>query len=422
MTPTPEACRGLLRHYRLPETHRMKRILFLGAAHFQIPPIEYARAAGYHVLTCDSRPDSPGHRLAHESYRVSTVDQKGVLELATSRAIDGIVSFGSDVAALTAAVVARALGLPGADVDTVELLTRKSLFRQFLSRNGLQQQRYGAFRREDIEAAAAFARNFGDAAVVKPVDSSGSKGVSVVHTAADIDPALAYAFSESRSGEVIIEEYVGKCGKQICGDGYMDGAKLAFIELGDGHFHDNDGVLAPFAETFPSTHSKASLGLLARKVETILAAAGYHKGPFNLDATMTHDGEPFIIEIGPRCGGNFIPTAIRRQTGVDLVAAVVEGCLDRAFVLDTARARSDRHFACYMLHSRSGGTFRELHVDPAFCAHIVERNLYLAPGARVAPFRTASDVIGNLILSFASPAEMAEGIANFGAYCWPEVE
>jgi biotin carboxylase len=400
----------------------MKRILFLGAAHFQIPPIRYARAAGYYVLTCDNRPESPGHLLAHEAHTVSTVDQKGVLELARSRHIDGIVSFGSDVSALTAAVVATALGLPGADVATVEILTRKSLFRQFLSSKGLQRQRYGAFRRDNIEAAAAFARDFGDSAVIKPVDSSGSKGVSLVHSAADIDGALAYAFSESRSDEVIIEEYIGRSGMQICGDGYMDRSKLAFIELGDGHFYDNDGLLAPFAETFPSTHSKAALDLLARKVETILAAAGYRKGPFNLDAIITRDGAPFIIEIGPRCGGNFIPTAIRCQTDVDLIAAVVEGCLDRAFVLDTEKVRSRRCFACYMLHSRSGGTFRGMHVDPSFCPHIVEENVYLPRGARVPPFRTASDVIGNLILAFASQTEMQDKIANFGAYCWPEVE
>lgn len=154
----------------------------------------------------------------------------------------------------------------------------------------------------------------------------------------------------------------------------------------------------------------------------MLTAAGYHKGAFNLDALITCDGEPFIIEIGPRCGGNFIPTAIRLQTGVDLIAAIVEGCLDREFVLDTAKARSERSFAGYMLHSRSGGTFRNVHVQPAFSAHVVERNLYLEPGARVAPFRTASDVIGNLILSFASQAEMLDKIANFGAYCWAEVE
>lgn len=258
--------------------------------------------------------------------------------------------------------------------------------------------------------------------MVKPVDSSGSKGVSLVRAAMDIEIALTYAYSESRSGELIIEEFVDKCGRQVCGDGYMENSKLAFIELGDGHFHDADGLLAPFAETFPSSHDDTALALLARKVETILAAAGYHRGPFNLDAIITRDGEPFIIEIGPRCGGNFIPTAIRRQTGVDLVAAVVEGCLDPSFMLNPSRKQVDRWFACYMLHSRSGGTFRGILVDPSFRGQIVEKNLYLAPGARVTPFRTASDVIGNLILSFASQAEMAEGIANIGSYCWPEVE
>ena len=107
---------------------------------------------------------------------------------------------------------------------------------------------------------------------------------------------------------------------------------------------------------------------------------------------------------------------------MDLVAAAVEGCLDRAFVLDTAKMRSDRLFASYMLHSRSGGTYRAMHVDPALCPNIVETNLYLKQGARVPPFRTARDVIGNLILSFASQSEMLDRVANFGAYCWPEVE
>jgi biotin carboxylase len=181
-------------------------------------------------------------------------------------------------------------------------------------------------------------------------------------------------------------------------------------------------LLAPFAETFPSTHSENALDRLKQKVESILSAVGYHKGPFNLDAFITADGEPFIIEIGPRCGGNFIPTAIRYLTHVDLIAAAVEGCLDRAFVLDTTRLPSNRSFACYMLHSRPGGTFRGIHVDPAFNEHIVEKNIYLKPGARVPPFRTASDVIGNLILSFSSHRQMHDRIANFNACCWPEIE
>jgi biotin carboxylase len=400
----------------------MKRILLLGAAHFQLPPIEYARASGYYVLTCDNRPTNPGHALAHESHTVSTIDQAAVLDLARSRAIDGIASFGSDVSAVTAAAVARELGLPGASVETVEILTRKSLFRRFLNESGLQPQRYISLRGGNLDAAKASIGEFDGPAVIKPVDSSGSKGVSIVRDPAEIGPALAYALSESRSGEVIVEEFVAKSGKQVCGDGYMEGGKLAFIELGDGHFYDDAGLLAPFAETFPSTHAQAHLDRLIREVETVLVAAGYHRGPFNLDAIITPGGEPFIIEIGPRCGGNLIPTAIRRQTGVDLIAAVVEGALDANFMLDTRKVPSGRMFASYMLHSRSGGTFRDVHFDARFHEHVVEKTLYLEEGARVPPFRTARDVIGNLIFSFSSRAEMLNVVDNLGEHCRPVVE
>jgi biotin carboxylase len=399
----------------------MRRILCLGAAHFQLPVIDYARRAGHWVLACDARRDSPGLRRAHEAHVLSTGDQAGVRQLAAARRVDGILAFGSDMAARTAAVVARELGLPGANVETIDLLTHKARFRRFLSSTGLQQQRHGSFRRHSFSAARALAGAL-TTAVIKPVDASGSRGVSVVDAGSDIGPALAYAFSATQVGEVIVEEFVARSGKQVCGDGYMDHGKLVFIELGDGHFHDRHGLLAPYAETFPSTHAATVLARLAEKVERILVAAGYDRGPFNLDAMVTRDGEPFVIEIGPRCGGNFIPTAIRCRTGVDLVAAAVEGCLDADFVPDVRRASDAVAVASYMLHDRAGGTFRSLHVDPGIRGQILEQTLFLEPGDEVPPFRTARDTVGNLILSFASAAQMSETIANFDAYCRLELQ
>lgn len=40
-----------------------KKILFLGAAPSQIPPIKYAKSQGYYVITCDYLPENPGHEL-----------------------------------------------------------------------------------------------------------------------------------------------------------------------------------------------------------------------------------------------------------------------------------------------------------------------------------------------------------------------
>jgi len=73
-----------------------QRILMLGASWLQVPAIEYALSQGYDVITCDNRPENPGHALAMESYDVSTTDQEGVLELARRLKIDGVVAYASD--------------------------------------------------------------------------------------------------------------------------------------------------------------------------------------------------------------------------------------------------------------------------------------------------------------------------------------
>ena len=71
----------------------MKKILFLGAAPTQIPPITYALDQGHYVITCDYLPDNPGHRLAHECHNISTTDQRKVLELSRKLDIDAVVAY-----------------------------------------------------------------------------------------------------------------------------------------------------------------------------------------------------------------------------------------------------------------------------------------------------------------------------------------
>ena len=116
----------------------VKKILMLGGAMQQIPAIKEAKEKGLYVITCDYLPDNPGHKYADEYYNVSTTDKDAVLELAKACNIDGIVAYASDPAAPTAAYVAEKLGLPGNPCESVEILTQKDLFRDFLQKNGLE--------------------------------------------------------------------------------------------------------------------------------------------------------------------------------------------------------------------------------------------------------------------------------------------
>ena len=114
----------------------MITILFLGASIQQLAPIEYAKRSGYRTITCDNRPDNPGHKLSHKYYNVSTMDKEGVLNVATKEKVHGMVCYASDVSAPVAAYVCEKLGLPGNPYESVKLLTDKFRFREFQKENG----------------------------------------------------------------------------------------------------------------------------------------------------------------------------------------------------------------------------------------------------------------------------------------------
>ena len=157
----------------------MKRILMLGGAMQQIPAIKAAKDKGYYTITCDYLPDNPGHKYADEYYNVSTTDEKAVLELAKKLNIDGIVAYASDPAAITAAYVAENLNLPGNPYNSVKILTQKDLFRDFLEKNRFNTPKAGGYT--CYEDALKEIDTFKFPVMVKPVDSSGSKGVVKIY-------------------------------------------------------------------------------------------------------------------------------------------------------------------------------------------------------------------------------------------------
>lgn len=126
-----------------------RRILVLGAGPFQIPVIEQAIELGCQVITADYLPRNPGHRLAAESWNVSTVDKESMLEMARQAHIDGVLTYGSDVSTPTVAFVADALGLPGNPPRTAALLQRKDLIRDLQRTLGLPHPPFVAARSAD---------------------------------------------------------------------------------------------------------------------------------------------------------------------------------------------------------------------------------------------------------------------------------
>lgn len=387
----------------------MKKILFLGAAPSQVPPIEYAKSQGYYVITCDYLPDNPGHKIADEYHNISTTDKEAVLSLAQELKVDGIVAYASDPAAPTAAYVSEIMGLPGNPYDSVLVLARKDLFRAFLKENDFNVPRSESFY--ELHDAKKWLLEINVPAFIKPVDSSGSKGVTEIHFKEQLEEAFNYALHFSREKKVVVEEKIVKQGYQVAGDGFVVNGELAFRCWADEHFDKLCNGLVPIGQTFPTSHTESLLQEAHRETQRLLSLLGIKTGALNFDFLFSQDGKFYFLELGPRNGGCLIPEVVRYATGIDLIKATVDAALglDCSYVMQTP---VKGFWSSYMVHSLTDGTFDALHISDRAKDMIVEQNIYVKESDQVKKYSGSNDTLGMMILQYPSMDTMLTMVDN----------
>lgn len=396
----------------------MKRILFLGASPTQIPAIRYALEQGYYVLTTDYLPNNPGHELAHESYNVSTTDFDKVLELASSLSLDGVVAYASEPAAPTSAYVSENLGLPGNSFETVSILTSKDRYRTFLETHGFACPRHRSFG-SLMEARSTMAE-FQLPVVVKPIDSSGSKGVTVLSDWRKLESAFSHALSFSCSKRVIFEEFVGEMGMQILGEGFVWQGKLHIACFARHRFDHRINGLVPIGGDFPYGSSELEQRLRT-ELQKFIDVIGLKTGPVNLEFRLGKDDRIFLMEVSPRNGGNMLPQLVTHATGFDMVKNTVNVAI--GLECDQAKAyEMDGFYSYYVLHALREGRLRNLTFSKSIKERICESNIWIQPGDDVRVFTGAHLSLGVLILSFASAKEMVEVMDSIDKHVRVDIE
>ena len=389
----------------------MKRILLLGGNYFQMTATRAAKEAGYHVISVDYLPDNPAHALADEYHNISTTDREAVLDLAEKCRIDGIVSYASDVSAPTAAYVAEKLGLPGNPVSSVDILTDKKKFRAFLSENGFAVPKSATAA--TAAEAEALVREFGVPCMIKPTDSSGSKGVVRADEPEDAASAFEEAMRYTRQEAVLVEEFISRRGYQADGDLFVRDGEIVFWGICDQH---QDRKLAPYTPvslSYPTLDPSFEERARA-EVQRALRLLGMRIGAYNVEYLIRENGEILILEIGPRAGGNLIPDILHLATGFDLAGAVVRQAVDDP--IPEITNNENGCFASYILHADRDGLFDGIECSEGFRDRIVQQELFVRPGDPVRRFRNSSFGIGAMILRFAERMEMCETMDHMERY------
>jgi biotin carboxylase len=271
------------------------------AGRWQCHGIQEARAAGLKVLAIDADPNAEGFADADQVLNVDLSDHEAIIQAVRGlgKNIRGAVSFASEAGMPLAARIREEFNLPGPRLELCRRLLDKAIQREIWTEKGVPGPKWEVFG--EAEEALSAISSFGFPLIIKPTDSSGSRGVTKIESAEDdLSDAVARAFQFSKSGKIILESY-------------MDGTEFTVeVFAADGDIHvlavtekkKVEGTRGTVAcELATPERPREVVMRIAEAVVAAFRALGYTEGPGHAEAILKKDGSVGLIEVAGRGGG-----------------------------------------------------------------------------------------------------------------------
>lgn len=391
----------------------MKKILLLGGSEAQLISINKAKDLGYYTIVCDYLPDNPGQFIADAFYQVSTTDKEAILDIARKENIDGIVAYSSDPAAPTAAYVANKMNLPGMDYDVVRHFCEKQLFREFLKKNNFNVPNSRKIEIPYDESKIDLSE-FSFPVIVKPTDSSGSKGITVLNDSSKITEALQYAANYSRNKTLIIEEFIVRDHPNVIeAEIFVINGEVTSWGLINSIRDTTSNPLLPAGYSYPLEITEERKRIVKTEISRLVTAAGNPSGAFNIEMIIDKNNRLFFLDAGPRNGGNRLPEFISMISGKDLITATILNAMgDMKDVDIDLDGESGGYWGLGVLHTNKSGKFGGVEYSATAKHALVEEGVQKCPGDAVEPFLRCNNLVGLTFYHFDTQGEMREVMYN----------
>lgn len=325
-------------------------ILIVGGGLLQIPAVEAAHSLGLRAIVTDRNPDAPAMLIADEAHIVDIYDSPNhvALGMKLKDRLAGVFTEGADVE-VTVASVAAALGLPGISVEAAKRCKNKAWMRQMFEEADISPIKwrettnlYNAF---DFKADS----NLGWPIVIKATDNCASRGVHVVHDAAEFSTGFFDAVANGTTGTVLVEEYL-EGHQQSVEILFASGGKVHWLNIVDRYF---DGPIE-LGHVNPSNLPDEKKAALYMMTEAAAGAVGVSFGAFKADTIWTEKG-PRILEATARLSGGFdCQYTTPMATGRNFIRAAMKLAIGRDDIDEDLQPKHERWAAAWGAFPKPG--------------------------------------------------------------------
>jgi biotin carboxylase len=320
----------------------MGKIAIIGASYLQLPLVLRCKEMGHQTICFAWEEGAVCKDVADSFYPISILDKEAVLKKCRELGIEGIATIATDIAVPTVSYVGEKLGLIANSYASALASTNKTLMRKRFLQSEVKSPRFIEVNPGD----QAFFVNFDFPMMVKPVDRSGSRGVSKVNNALELGAAIRVACNISFAKKCIIEEYIE--GVEVSVESISWKGKHHILAITD-KVTTNAPYFVEIAHHQPSRLEPALLEKIKKETVAVLDALSIDYGAGHSEFKITKGGDVYVIEVGARMGGDFIGShLVKLSTGYDFLAGVIEVAMNNfnSPVFQNCKVNSGVYFLC----------------------------------------------------------------------------
>ena len=296
------------------------RLLVLGGMRISCEIVKKAQSLGVYTIVADYNKleDSPGKQIADEAVNLSVTDVDAVVSYIKNNRIDGVFVGFNDMLLPYYADICEKSGLPcyGTKEQFQTLISKdkyKSLCRQFCV--------------PTIPEYDFFDEHIKYPVLVKPVDSSGSRGISICHDKLELENAIEKGKRVSKTGRVLIEKYME--GGEVTVFWTFQNGEYYLSALGNRHVKQIQGediIPLPVGYTFPSVFLPRYRAEIEENCKRMFRYLGIKDGMMFMQCKV-EDGICYLYDLGFRPTGSLEYKILKRVCGYDPLEMMIRHAL-----------------------------------------------------------------------------------------------
>lgn len=297
-----------------------KRLLILGGMRFSCEIVKTARALGVYTLVADYNKieDSPAKQIADEAVDLSVIDVETVVSYIKSHNIDGVFVGFNDMLLPYYAEICEKAGLPCYGTkELFETLIAKDQYKALCRQFGVPTIPEYEINDENIQYPV----------LVKPVDNSGSRGITICHNRQELAEAVEIGKKASKTGKVLVERYMD--GREVTVFWTFQDGNYYLSALANRHVKHNQGmdvIPLPVGYSFPSVFLPKYQEEVEDNCKKMFRHLGIKDGMMFMQCKV-ENGICYVYDLGFRPTGSLEYKILKRVCGYDPLEMMIHHSL-----------------------------------------------------------------------------------------------